>query len=460
MSPAKPLDVAIVGAGWAGLAAAIDCADRGDRVSVYEMAPQAGGRARSTTHRGATFDNGQHIMIGAYLETFDLMRRVGVDLNRALLRTPLALVDPAGRGLRLPHGRTVPAFVRGVLGARHWPWAARIALLRTAARWQRQGFVAPPAATVASLLKGVPAAIVRDFFDPLCIAALNTPAEHASASVFLRVLKDALFSGPGSSDLVLPRWPLSRLFPEPAADTLTKQGAFIHWRSRVRALRREADAWHVDADGVPSKTFDAVILACSATEAARLAQTTNPAWARCAAAVQYQSIVTVYAARGNPSSADIAPPARARTLLSHPMIALASDERHPAQFVFDYAHLGGPSGRLGFVVSGANSWLERGLDAVVAATLDQARTLRSHGQPWASSLMVEHAVAERRATFACTPTLDRPAASVAAGLFAAGDYVEGPYPATLEGAVRAGRRAAALMPRQVANEVVTHAGHA
>lgn len=433
MNASAPRRVAIIGTGWAGLAAAVECADRGDRVTIYEMAPHPGGRARSTTHRGALFDNGQHIMVGAYRETFELMRRVGVDLEQALLRMPLTLVDADGRGLRLPAGRAVPAFARGVLGTSHWPWRDRIALLRTAVRWRRAGFAAPEGATVASLLRDVPPTIVREVFDPLCVAALNTPAEQASATVFLRVLKDALFSGPGSSDLVLPLWPLSRLLPEPALALLVERGATLLWHSRVRSLDHEDGSWHVEADGVERRRFDRVVLACSPTEAARLAESVNPAWSRRAAAVQYQSIVTVYA---------VAPAPPAGTLLPQAMTALASDDLRPAQFVFDYAHLGGPAGRLGFVISGANAWLERGLAVIIAATLAQARSLE---QAWSSSLMAEHAVAERRATFACTPALDRPPAVVGEGLVAAGDYVEGPYPATLEGAVRAGRRAATLV---------------
>ena len=433
MSAEQRLEVAVIGAGWAGLAAAIDCVERGHRVTVYDMAPQAGGRARSTSHRGATFDNGQHIMVGAYRETFDLMRRVGVDLDQALLRMPLTLVDAEGCGLRLPAGRAVPAFVRGVLGTSHWPWRDRVALLRTALRWRLSGFASSKGATVASLLQGVPATIVREVFDPLCVAALNTPAEHASAAVFLRVLKDALFSGPGSSDLVLPRWPLSRLLPEPAEAMLAERGASMMRRSRVRSLDREGGSWQVEADGVERKAFDRVVLACSPNEAARLALAASPTWSARAAAVHYQSIVTVYA---------VVPDAPAGPLLPQPMTALASDDIRPAQFVFDYAHLGGPAGRLGFVISGANAWLERGLAVIITATLAQARSLE---RPWSSSLVAEHAVAERRATFACTPDLDRPPAQIAEGLVAAGDYVEGPYPATLEGAVRAGRHAATLV---------------
>jgi squalene-associated FAD-dependent desaturase len=425
----RRLDIAVVGGGWAGLAAAVEALSLGQRVTLYEMAPQAGGRARSAEHRGRVYDNGQHIMVGAYHDTFELMRRVGVPLEDALLRMPLTLVDPRGRGLRLPAGSPVPSFVRGVLSATHWPWRARLALLRTAAQWRRQGFEARPGTTVAALLATVPATVARECFDPLCVAALNTPADQASATVFLRVLRDALFSGPGSSDLVLPRWPLAQLFPQPAAAHLHGHESAVHLRSRVRAIGAGAGSWRIEADGVAPASFDAVVLACSAAEASRLMRPIAPDWARRAEAVPYQAIVTVYA-----SHAD--------ARLAGPMLVLENDAQRPAQFVFDRGALGAQRGELAFVVSGANAWLDKGLDATVRATLEQARDL---GTPWSGGLRVEHAVAERRATFACTPGIDRPPATIAPGLVAAGDYVEGPYPATLEGSVRAGRRAAALL---------------
>ena len=118
-----------------------------------------------------------------------------------------------------------------------------------------------------------------------------------------------------------------------------------------------------------------------------------------------------------------------------PMTTLLDGPDAPAQFAFDHGALGGAAGVFAFVVSGAAAWIERGLDATGAAVLAQAGKLL----PGATLLRT---LAEKRATFRCTPALDRPPAAVASGLWAAGDYVEGPYPATLEGAVRSGELAA------------------
>ena len=112
-SAADRLRVAVVGGGWAGLAAAVRATALGHQVTLFEMAPQLGGRARSVTHGGLTLDNGQHILIGAYRDTLALMRQVGVDPDAVLHREPLTLRYPDGSGLRLPAGPALLAFARG-----------------------------------------------------------------------------------------------------------------------------------------------------------------------------------------------------------------------------------------------------------------------------------------------------------------------------------------------------------
>ena len=415
--------IAIVGGGWAGLAAAIGATARGDAVTLHEMAPTLGGRARRLPQEldGLALDNGQHILIGAYAETLRLMRLVGVDVDRALLRMPLTLLDARGHGLRLPPGRPLPAFVRGVLAARGWSWRDKLALLRAAAGWLASGFRCDARLTVAELTAGLPATLRRALTDPLCVAALNTPAEAASAQVFLRVLHDALFSGPGSADPLLPTQDLGALFPEPAAAWLAARGALLRTGQRVERIDRGDDGWRVD--GAP---FDRVLLACTAVEAARLAEPHAPAWSARARALRYEPIVTVLLR---------APGLR----LPAPMVALQDGAEAPAQYAFDLAQLRRtPAARdvLACVVSGAAAWVARGLDATATATLLQIR--RQLETNVAGRVEVLHVTSEKRATFLCTPALDRPAAQIAEGLVAAGDYVAGPYPATLEGSVRSG----------------------
>jgi squalene-associated FAD-dependent desaturase len=386
-------------------------ADAGHDITVFEMAPQPGGRARSIAG-DPPFDNGQHILIGAYRDSLALMRRLGLDPGEVLQRLPLSLPYPGEPGLRLPPGAPLVAFTRGVLAHRGWPLPARLGLLMTAGGWLARGFRCDGRLSVAELCAGLPAVVRRDLVEPLCVAALNTPAPQASAQVFLRVLKDALFSGEGSADLLLPTRPLSELLATPAAAWL---GSRLRLGRRVRVIER---GWRVDGEA-----FDAVVLACSSVEAARLVAPLDPDWAASARELRFEPIITVYL-----HSAGSALPA--------PMLALRDGPGAPAQFVFDHGALGGVPGRFAFVVSGAAPWVERG--GCEQAVLAQAqRELR-----WLTAPAIDRVLTEKRATFACTPGLVRPRARIAPGLWAAGDYVAGPYPATLEGAVRAGLAAA------------------
>jgi len=414
--------LAVIGGGWAGLAAAVMATQQSHAVTLMEMAAQLGGRARSLSEQ-PRLDNGQHILIGAYTQSLALMRTVGVDVEQGLARQPLCLRYPDHEGLRLPAGPPLLAFARGVLAYRAWPLPARLSLLATATRWLLQGFKCASDLTVSQLCTELPAIVNAELIAPLCVAALNTPAHQASAQVFLRVLRDALFSGRGSSDLLLPRRPLSELLAEPAQAWLAGQGAELQLGTRAQTLVSHSKGWQVDG-----KNFDAVILACPSGESARLVEGIAPDWAEQARALSFEPIITVYLR--SPGST-----------LPAPMVALQDGPQAPAQFAFDLGQLGHAPGLFAFVVSGAASWVERGLAGCGEATLAQAtRELR-----WASPPQILRVLAEKRATFACTPALQRPPAQIAPGLWAAGDYVAGPYPATLEGAVRSGQTAAASL---------------
>jgi hydroxysqualene dehydroxylase len=424
------MQVAVVGAGWAGLAAAVHARLAGHDVAVFEMAGSLGGRAR-TVHlpEGPRVDNGQHILIGAYTHTLGLMQTLGVNLDTAFDRRPLTMVNPQGQGLRLKKGHPASAFLFAVWSNRSWTVLERWALCAVAARWALQGFRCPPQQTVADLTRTLPCTLRNDFIDPLCIAALNTPAVEASGVVFLRVLKDALLSGPGASDLLLPKKGLGALLPEPAQRWLQGNGVLVHTHQRVQALRAVransgATSWQVEtsSDVNSPNTYDQVVLACTANEASRLTSEINADWSASAAALRYEPIITV----------TLQCPG---TRLPEPMLSLVSDTiDQPAQFVFDLGQLGGTMGELSFVISGAAPWVERGVATTEAAVLNQAKNALK-------SFLVEAPVlvrclTEKRATFRCTPGLQRPASSIAPGLWAAADYVQGPYPATLEGAVR------------------------
>jgi squalene-associated FAD-dependent desaturase len=390
-----------------------------------------------------TLDNGQHILIGAYTATLGLMRAVGVDPARALRRLPLALRHPDGSGLALPRLPRPLDAAAGILSARGWRWGDRLALLRAAAGWRRAGFVCDESLTVVGLCAALPARVRQDFIEPLCVAALNTPVAEASARVFLRVLRDALSGPPGSADLLLPRTDLSALLPAPALRWLQARGAAIRLGGRVDALRWQAPHWRIGGE-----PFRHVVLAVPAPAAARVLTASAAwapppqadalrAWSRAAAALRHEAIATVYALAENDSSQRPWPA---------PMLALRADEGAPAQFVFDHGALASSAADaaqeqtgarlLAFVISAAR--MDR-------AALEQAVQRQAQEQLGIAARPLR-TIIEKRATFACTPGLRRPPMPIAPGLLACGDWIDGPYPATLEGAVRSGIQAAEALP--------------
>ena len=426
--------VAVVGGGWAGLAAAVAAVQAGHQVTLFEAARSWGGRARAlpcTLPDGSTtlLDNGQHILIGAYRDTLALMRTVGVAPDRALLRMPLTLLFPDGQGLRQPDWPAPLDVLAGVLGARGWSLADKWSVLRTTGRWQRTGFRCAPELSVAELCHGLAPTVMHTLIAPLCVSALNTPPERASGQVFLRVLRDALLGGKGSSHLLLPRTDLGALLPTAAATWLAHHGATLRLGQRVEQLQHQDGHWQVD--GQP---FDTVLWATAssvASQAMTQARSDDSAsahalrtWALQAEALCFESIATVYVQAGT-------------TRLPCPMLALYSGPQQPAQFVFDRGQLGGPTGLLAFVVSASSD---------ARATLQSQVLQQAHTQLAAllkgQALVPVQTVVEKRATFACSPGLVRPAQTIANGLLVCGDYVTGPYPATLEGAVRSGLAAA------------------
>jgi hydroxysqualene dehydroxylase len=437
-SETHAMKVAIVGAGWAGCAAAIQATRLGHQVTLFEATRLTGGRARRVdiTHndRNWVLDNGQHILIGAYSETLKLMADVGVDEKAALLRTPLTMQFPDRSGLQL---KNVPApfdAALGILMARGWSWRDRTSLLAAAARWQLGKFACHPQTSVASLCATLTPRVMAMLIEPLCVSALNTPASRASGQVFLRVMRDALFSASGGSNLLLPRVDLSALLPDAALAWVRRHGGEVRLGCRVQTLEKTGRQWRLTSAAQTTEPavdeFDAVVLACPAHTAAKLVAGAAlpdlvliPAWINAANDLTYEAITTVYAiSDGRP--------------LALPMMALASSSTCPAQFVFDRGQLGGPAGLLAFVVSASTG------DAALLASQVLAQAQMQLGL---QGLELVQTIVEKRATFACTPGLVRPGATIAPGLLAAGDYVEGPYPATLEGAVRSGLHAASLL---------------
>jgi squalene-associated FAD-dependent desaturase len=436
--------VAVVGGGWAGCAAAVELASTGAQITLFEAARSLGGRARAVQAKEALLDNGQHIMLGAYGETLALLRRVGVPAQQALLRLPLQMRYPPDSGLMDFVAARLPAplhMLVALLRARGLHREDKLALARfsTSARWMDWGLDLD--CSVAELLErfGQTPRLTRLMWRPLCLAALNTPPERASANVFLAVLRDSLGARRQASDMLLPRVLLDALFPEAARRFIEQRKGQVLCGARVDAIVQQGPRWQVTAGNQP-KDFDTVVLATPAWQSAALLRPL-PGMASVADQLdgfEYEAISTVYL--------QYEPGLR----LPLPFCALLDDpaQGHWGQFVFDRAQLSsgqdrGQDGLLAVVVSAASEAAALDQDALAQAVA--AQLAAGFGRPALLRPLWTRVLTEKRATFACTPGLARPAnATALPGLLLAGDYTAGDYPATLESAVRSGLAAARL----------------
>jgi squalene-associated FAD-dependent desaturase len=433
--------IAVIGGGWAGCAAAVILAKAGKRVSLFEAGRTLGGRARRVDVDGRTLDNGQHILLGAYRSTLSLMNTVGIDAERAMLRLPLQM--------RYPAGADGMDFVAPRLPA---PWHMLVALFRatgltredklalarfsTTARWM--GWQLHDDCSVTELLERFDQTdrLNRLMWTPLCIAALNTPPQRASAQVFLNVLRDSLGARRAASDMLIPRLDLSALFPQQAAAFVEKRGGSVTCGQAVASISASTPgrwdlAFKQDAD---TQSFDGVVIATAPEAAADLLDgLCDTATLR---AFAYEPITTCY----------LQYPAHVR--LGQAFFALTDDAVLAAwgQFVFDRGQLNGvaaDAGLLAVVVSAAGDAIAEGHSALAAGVA--AQLAKQLGDPQLQTPLWSKVISEKRATFSCSPGLLRPDnTGMPAGLALAGDYVAGDYPATLEAAVRSGVAAAAL----------------
>jgi len=376
-------------------------------------------------------------LLGAYSETLRLMRAVGLQPSELMLRLPVQMRYPtASKGINFI-ASTLPAplhILSALITAKGLNWADKLAMAQfaSAARWM--GWQLDHDCCVTQLLEqfNQTEKLIVCMWRPLCIAALNTPPERASANVFLSVLRDSLGARRSASDMLLPKTDLTALFPDASIAYIESQGGEIKFGTRIKQIERRTTGIKLTGDDYASE-FDAIVIA-------------TPPWITQELMREHDEEIATHQFAYEPITTCYLQYAKS-TRLDNAFYALLdqADDNAWGQFVFDRGYLNpDQAGLFAVVISAANeaSNLDHAeLSKAVANQLAAAFQQPSYAQPeWTS------VITEKRATFACAPNLDRlPNKTKIENIVLAGDYTKSDYPATLESAVRSGVQAARLV---------------
>lgn len=432
--------VAVIGGGCAGLSAAVALIEQGIHVTIFEASSQLGGRARTVAVENNSLmhllDNGQHILLGAYHETLALLKKVGVKEHEALLRLPLQInmqTTFANSAFLLKSASYLPApfnLLIGLMFSKGLSFKERIAAIRLMYKLK---------STQYQLTKDMPLAqfllhedqsdqLVAMLWEPLCLAALNTPIEIASTRIFLNVLKDSFSGNKNNSDLLLPRHDLSQIISHPVANYIRSQGSTIKLNRRVRNLTEVQGGFNLETRDGPH-FFSHVIVAVSPARVEKLIGAL-PKLKRVLDQTQayaFQPIYTIYLQYPQ----DIRLPS-----------VISGLTGMTGQWVFDRGQLCGQKGLIAVIVSAEGVHQKMSQDELALTVTKELH----QAYPALLKPLWHKVIAEKRATFSCTTHLARPTnKTVQPGLFLAGDYTYADYPATIEGAVRSGIKCAKLI---------------
>lgn len=409
------------------MAAAATLASHHIPVTVFESAKQLGGRARGVDYNHTQLDNGQHILLGCYRHTLNLIELIGGNLQQDFQRLPLQLTLHNQFELKAAHLPAPLHLLVGFLKAKGLGYKQRLRAAHFMLAMRQIRFILPHDRNARDLLHeyNQDPQLIRLLWEPICISALNTPLHKASAQVLLNVLRDSLNGTRADSDMLLPKIDFSALFPERAADYISSRGGKILLSCSVEAINPHATGFELNTEQ-GSQHFGSVICAASPSATVRLFNKI-PALtdtAKQITAISYQPIYTVYLQYP------------ATVTLPHPMLGF---DRCLSQWLFDRGQIAAQHGLIAVVISaeGVHQDLPQDLLAQkVTQELQQQLGI-------AETPLWHKVIAEKRATFSCEANLSRPGNKTAvANLLLAGDFTAGDYPATLEGAVISGIRCA------------------
>jgi squalene-associated FAD-dependent desaturase len=436
-------DVAVIGAGVAGLAAATMLAEAGQRVLVLEARGNLGGRATAFVDRetGELVDNGQHVLFGCYYETFTLLRRIGAEANVRMqpsLEVPFIGPDGERSVLKCPSGPSPLHLLIGVMRWQALPWAERLRVLRLTLPMLRartalaRGENESTAGTVSAWLTryGQEGRLREWLWEPLAVAALNQSPDEAAASHFVRVLAFMFGPDPAGASIVLPTVPLDAMYAAPARRYIEERGGEVRTNalSRIRIERGRVTCVEIRGEPVPVQRAIAAV-PWFALEPLLVGDTAPmEGIAAAASRMDSKSIVTVNLWYDRP-------------VMDEPFVGLPGREM---QWVFDKRRaFGERASHLSLVASGADRLAASDSATLIALAAREVAGAIPDARP--ATLVRGTVVRERRATFSLAPNQPRrPGVSTPIeGLFLAGDWIDTGLPGTIESAALAGHMAAA-----------------
>ena len=426
--------VVVVGGGLAGMAAAVALEAAGQRVTLLESRHALGGRAGSFEDPqadGQWLDNCQHVLLGCCTNLIDLYRRLGV-ADKIRYERRVHFLDGRGRrfdlwsvpGLPAPlHlGPAMALFGALTIGERLAVDRAMMAMLRLGKAGRGRLETMPFGDWLDQ--HGQPASVVEKFYDPVLVSALNEETRRASAKYAIQVFQDAMLAHRAGYVVGLPGCPLGELYAKPPC-------ADLRLSTRVSEIMFAGNAaTGVVLQGGQRIAADAVVLA------------TNHHAVRRWVPDELQRTDGRFAGLDKLESVPIL---GAHLWFDRPVmeVSAAALIKGPLQWLFRKD----AQGRVVHgVISAARQWSNVPKEECLRLIEAQVRTL--FADPREARLLRGVSVIEKRATFSPAPGTDAlrpqqaPPEGGIANLFLAGDYTKTEWPATMEGAVRSGYKAA------------------